>query len=134
MMTDEVREEYGMSARMTEFHSTGPKSYAYKIETPNGPKFTFKAKGLTQTIDAQNVLNFELIKSMAKDKAEEKDTASASVPQQQFRCSKQHIVTSLHLNKRFDVTSDKRRVIGNSTLPYGWVDQDVEDFADLMIN
>ena len=133
-MTDEVREGYGMSAKMTELHSTGPKSYAYKIETPDGPKFTFKAKGLSQTIDAQNILNFQLIKSMATNKAEDKPTATASVPQQQFRCSKQHIVTSLHLNKRFDVTSDKRRVIGNKTLPYGWVDPDVEEFADLMIN
>ena len=94
MMTDEVKEEYGMSARMTEFYSTGPKSYAYKIETPNGPKFTIKAKGLSQTIEAQTVLNFEFIKSMAKDKSEEIATTATSVPQQQFRCSKQHNVTS----------------------------------------
>ena len=130
MMTDEVKEEYGMSAKMTEFHSTGPKSYAYKIETPNGEKYSLKAKGLSQTINAQNVLNFELIKSMAIDKAENKPTGKASVPQQQFRTSKQHIVTSTNIEKRFEVTSDKRIVIDNNTLPYGYIDEDVDEHME----
>ena len=53
----------------------------------------------------------------------------------QFRISKQHDITSRHLLKKFQVTSNKRRVIGNSTLPYGWVDQsDVDMFAELMID
>jgi len=50
------------------------------------------------------------------------------VPQMQFRTSKQHQVTTRHLDKQFQVTSDKRRVVGNNTLPYGWVDSVIDDY------
>ena len=117
---------------MTEFHSLGPKTYAYRVDTPTGPLFKFKAKGLSQTLEATQVVNFERIKKMAEQKASNLTIETAFVPQQQFRCSAQHIVSTLHLQKRFHVTSDKRRVLGNDTLPYGFVDTDVNDFANLM--
>jgi hypothetical protein len=41
----------------------------------------------------------------------------------QFRANKKHEVSTLLMEKRFQITSDKRRVIGNYTLPYGYVDQ-----------
>jgi hypothetical protein len=41
----------------------------------------------------------------------------------QFRANKEHEVTTILMEKRFQVTSDKRKVKGNDTLPYGFVDQ-----------
>ena len=37
-MTDEVAKEYGEGARITEYVSTGPKSYAYAVTTADGEK------------------------------------------------------------------------------------------------
>ena len=45
MMTDEIAEQYGTSAQMSEFYSLGPKTYAYKVITPEGEKCEMKAKG-----------------------------------------------------------------------------------------
>ena len=142
MMTDEIADEYGTDARLTEFHSIGPKTYAFKIETSSGPKYSLKAKGLSQTVDSSPVLNFSRIKQMAQNTSQSLPSVTASVPQNQFRTSAQHIVSSHHMTKKFEVTSDKRRVIGNFTLPYGFDDRfmpkfisnDIDVFAQLMIN
>ncbi len=41
----------------------------------------------------------------------------------QFRADKEHEVTTVLMENRFQVTSDKRRVKSNDTLPYGFVDR-----------
>ena len=131
-MTDEIAEEYGTEARLIEFHSIGPKTYALKVDTPSGPKHTLKAKGLSQTIQSSTILNFDRIRQMAQNTANSIPSAHSLVPQHQFRTTPQHIVSSVDLKKRFDITSEKRRVIGNDTLPYGFVDPDSNTFADII--
>ena len=107
-MTDEIADEYGTDARLTEFHSIGPKTYAFKIETSSGPKYSLKAKGLSQTVDSSPVLNFNQIRDMAQSTSRSIPCTTVSVPQNQFRTSVQHIVSSHHMTKKFEVTSDKR--------------------------
>ena len=131
-MTDEIIEEYGVGSHISEFYTTGPKTYAYKVSTPSGDKFKFKAKGITQNIESLDYCNFHTIKEKAVNKANETQNTTTLIPQMQFRCNSKHIVSTQHLKKRFNVTSDKRRVLGNETLPYGYVDEDINDFANLM--
>ena len=125
-MTDEIIEKYGVGAKIKEFYSTGPKVYGMNIQKPDGTEIKeFKAKGLTQTIESSEVMNFEVIKEKAINKANSLTNDATLVPQQQFQSNKRHDVTTRHLNKQYRVTSDKRRIVGNDTLPYGWVDEEI---------
>jgi hypothetical protein len=124
-MTDEITEEFGLGAHMTEFYTCGPKTYSYKVIKADGSTSTkLKAKGVTQTVEANEVLSYDLIRKHALYKAVEKPTNPSFIPQMQFRANDQHEVTTLLMEKRFQVTSDKRRIIGNDTLPYGYVDDE----------
>ena len=67
--------------------------------------------------------NFDTIKRFANEKIDGNISDPILVQQLQFRTSRTHDVTTRHIEKNFRVTSDKRRVIGNDTLPYGWVDE-----------
>jgi hypothetical protein len=62
-MTDEINEEFGMGSKgskMTEFYTCEPKTYSYKVVK----EFTkLKAKGVTQTVEVNEILSFELIKN-----------------------------------------------------------------------
>ncbi len=123
-MTDEITEEFGLGSRMTEFYTCGPKTYSYKVMKEDGTVATkLKAKGVTQTVEANEILSFELIQKQAIYKARNRPNTTALIPQMQFRADKEHEVTTVLMEKRFQVTSDKRRVKGNDTLPYGYVDQ-----------
>jgi hypothetical protein len=132
-MTDEIEEEYGVGAVMTEFSSLGPKTYAFKVETPTGSKYKFKTKGITQTLESTSNCNPQIIRDMAFEKSMGRQCDTLLVKQSQFRTSKFHHVTTHSIEKRFQVTSDKRRVLENDTLPYGYVDEEVKDFVKLMI-
>jgi hypothetical protein len=123
-MTDEIREEFGLEAKMTDFYTCGPKTYSFKVIKEDGSEVTkLKAKGVTQTVEANEILNYDLIRKQALYKAVGKPNIPSFIPQMQFRADEEHDVTTLIMEKRFQVTSDKRRVIGNDTLPYGYIDQ-----------
>lgn len=142
-MTDEVTEEFGSGAKMTEFYCTGPKSYCYKVVKPDGSfatkiktkgiKHTNKLKswhifntinfsGISQTREAMEAINFDNIKKMASEATypDGGDNLTLMVKQQQFRSNKQHEVETLSILKKFQTTSDKRRIINNMTVPYGY--------------
>jgi len=67
-----------------------------------------------------------LIQKQAVYKAKKKPITPEFIPQMQFRADEEHEVTTLLMGKRFQVTSDKRRIKGNDTLPYGYVDDNIE--------
>jgi hypothetical protein len=121
-MMDEITEEFGLGARMTEFYTCGPKTYSYKVVKADGSVVTkLKAKGVTQTVEAKEVLSYDLIKTQALSKKDRKPNMPSFIPQMQFRADKHHEVTTLSMEKRFQVTSDKRRVIEETyRLLFGW--------------
>jgi len=122
-MTDEITEEFGLGSRMTEFYTCGPKTYSYKVIKPDGSEVTkLKAKGVTQTVEATETLNYALIWKQALYKVAGKENTPCYIPQMQFRANKEHDVSTLLMEKRFQVTSDKSRIDGNNTLPYGYID------------
>ena len=73
-------------------------------------------------MESKEKLNFDVIKNKVYNKTNDINDDVTQVPQQQFRANKQHNVFTHFLKKDFRLTSDKRRIIGNDTLPYGWVD------------
>ena len=122
-MTDEITEEFGLRSKMTEFYTCGPKTYSFKVIKEDGSSVTkLKAKGVTQTVEASDILSFELIQKQAIYKAQNKPNTTEFIPQMQFRANKEHEVTTILMEKRFQVTSNKRRNLGNNTLPYGYID------------
>src|SRR6267154_3346103 len=65
-MTDEIEGEFGVGSKMTEFHTIGPKCYAYKVQKMDGSVTTkYKSKGISQTVESSEVCNFEEIKRKA---------------------------------------------------------------------
>ncbi len=97
-MTDEVVEEFGVGARMTEFYSCGPKSYTYKVQKPDGSIVTkIKAKGITQTVEACEKLNFNLFKQFVTAAANFNPAEPELIPQMQFRADPQHNVRTMKM-------------------------------------
>ncbi len=126
-ITGEVFEEFGSGSKMKEFYTCGPKTYSYKVIKDDGSSVTkLKAKGVTQTVEANEILSFELIEKPAIHKAKKKPNTTELIPQTQFRANPEHEVTTILMEKRFQVTSDKRRNLENNTLPYGYIDQFVK--------
>lgn len=120
-MTDEIVDEFGMDSEMLEFYTCGPKSYTYKVKTSDGTTVTkIKAKGLSQTVSTLDTLNFREMRRHAIFKSWDKVCSVSTVPQMQFRRNKYHEVRTVHVNKIFQATSDKRRIVGNNTVPYGF--------------
>ena len=94
---------------------------------------------MTQTLSANEVCNFETSKKLVAE-----DPTPLLVPQQQFRSNRQHEMFTKDIIKQLKITSNKRRIVGNMTLPYGYVgpldpvdetdnEMDVEAFAQMMV-
>lgn len=142
-MTDEIADECGEDAIMIEFYTKGPKTYAYRVKIPvideNGEQsFPFKekvkAKGITQIFEANNHCNFLVIKQQTACQATGRENIQTLVPLQQIRANKKHEVITREMLKIFQVTSEKRRIIGNETIPYGYIEQNSEYNDDRYVN
>ena len=120
-LSDEIIGEYGLGSTITEFYTTGPKSYCYRVRRNDGSFETkIKSKGLTLNLDAMESLNFEVIADKALKKSRGEDSEVTLVKQNQFRLNRQHEVNSRSIQKKFNVTADKRMAFGNDTFPFGW--------------
>jgi hypothetical protein len=61
-MTNEITEEFDLGSKMTEFYTCGSKIYSYKVMKEDGTVVRkLKAKGVTQTVESNEILSFELI-------------------------------------------------------------------------
>ena len=119
--SDEIVGEYGLGATITEFYTTGPKSYCYRVRRADGSLDTkIKRKGLTLNLDSLESLNFDVIADKAVKKSRGEDTDPTLVKQTQFKLNRQHEVNSRSILKKFNVTANKRMAIGNDTFPFGW--------------
>lgn len=98
-----------------------PKSYCYVTRDQNGQeKAVVKVKGITLTDAASKVVNVSAMRDLiVKFMSGEKEVLA--VPQLRFSANKrQQVVRSDRIMKRFQVTSNKRRVIGKETVPFGY--------------
>jgi len=119
-MQDELR-EYGEGSYISEFVSTGPKSYAYKICCGNGKEVeVVKSKGIPLKGAAESKIHL----SIMKDKVEK----FVSVGLREQICiplviinKRRHHVYTKKTEKKFRVTYDKRRILPDyNTVPFGY--------------
>lgn len=101
----DLKDELKIGNYITEFASTGPKSYAY---TESNGKQTCKIKGFPLNIDNQEKLNLEVMKNMVFNQDENVETTGKL-----FRIEKQarEIHTNDNASKIFKFTFDKRVIL-----------------------
>lgn len=119
-LTDELA-GFGAGAECRRFVSLGPKNYGFEVHLPDGTKqVTIKTKGIRLSAEALEIVNFQRMMEMVNrySKGEE---YNLNIPQFRIRSTAaSHIVYSETIDKMYRVVSDKRRVDGLSTLPYGY--------------
>jgi hypothetical protein len=124
-LADEISKDYGSNAKCTKFCSLGPKVYALEIwpEGSTEPIVPIKAKGITLTDKALSIIKMDEMVRIANSYINnDRDNESLLIPQMLIKSDKMHVLYTKHFEKTFRAMSDKRRISGNDTLPYGYVD------------
>ena len=98
---------------ITEFVSTGPKSYAYKV---NGKVKDCKMKGITLNWENCKDINFNSLKKLV-DNDKPKITTKQNI---RFDKNKTKGITTFSMNKDIQFTMDKRNVKDYWTYPFGY--------------
>ena len=122
-MTNELA-DYGEGAGISEYISTGPKSYAYAVKKSDGSTAcAVKSKGFTLDYQTGQILNMEKMKQMVFKYVEEGAVDRLEIESQGIRRTKAHDVVTLTVKKTFGVTANKRKFLDNSymTYPYGYM-------------
>ncbi|XP_061764740.1 uncharacterized protein LOC133557872 isoform X1 [Nerophis ophidion] len=103
-----------------EFVSAGPKSYAY--HTLQGKKTVLRAKGITQTRECCERVNFDSVKDLVEGYLEEDKTGAIYTPHHQIvRDKRGFLLNNSSFEKKFRVVYDKRRLFPDGkTLPFGY--------------
>ena len=127
-LTDEIIKDYGENAICTKFCSLGPKVYAMEILSENSPQpfVPIKVKGISLTEKVLDLVNFKTFITLAKEFVENEGDVikcqEIKLPQMQIRPTKLQTIETKYFEKIFRTMSEKRRIIGNDTLPFGYVD------------
>lgn len=113
------------TAYISEFCSTGPKSYAYRVTIPNsteGPIEVCKCKGFSATGKNKKLLNFENFKRMVCGNGEGDDEHMTTYVDKKIKRAKGFKIITEPESKRFGFTFTKRVCIGDNydTIPYGY--------------
>lgn len=114
-LTDEL-EEFGPGAYISEFVCGGPKSYLYKIPTPNGENIVCKLKGIRLNYKNAQLLNFEAMKNLIQ--ANDADSFILLQDKHIRRTTEHAVITTLE-SKIFRPTSKKRKFSTDNSYPYG---------------
>ncbi len=124
-LADEISKDYGSNAKCTKFCSLGPKVYALEIwpEGSTEPVVPIKAKGITLSDKALSIIRMdEMVRIANSYTNNDGQKESLLIPQMLIKSDKMHVLYTKHFEKTFRAMSDKRRISGNDTLPYGYVD------------
>ena len=118
-LTDEI--EPGWKCNL--FVSLGPKNYAYQIINTEGEtKTTIKVKGIRLTSTALNIISIQKLLEMANSYItgiqESVNVQQSNIVSDKFT----HVVNTRSFHKIYRAVSEKRRLIGNDTRPFGYVD------------
>lgn len=128
-LSDEIAKDYGDNAICTKFCSLGPKVYALEIwpENCDEPITIFKIKGLTIYKNTLDIISFKIMVDLAdeyvKNEGKTENCSTINIPQMKIFADKLHMLETHFTNKKLRVFSEKRRIKGNDTLPYGFVDE-----------
>ena len=129
-LTDEIS-SFGHGAKCIEFASGGPKNYALKIRLADGSeKVIIKAKGITLNEETSEKITFSEIKRLVETFIDSNDPRQDQIVVNQFHIlanPKRMLVKSRYYEKIYRVVSEKRRVVGNDSLPFGYVDEEKDE-------
>lgn len=98
---------------ITEFVSTGAKSYAYKVK---GKVKDCKMKGITLNWENSKDINFDTLKKLVDNDIDKLKTKQNV----RFDKNKQKGITTFRMTKDIKFTMDKREVDGYYTYPFGY--------------
>ena len=131
-LADEITKDYGPEAKCIRFCSLGPKVYALEIQIPGKENIiSIKVKGirLTDRVLSQVTMSsmFKLAEEYTRKVGQTDECRSLFVPQMQIRPSNMQTIETKLFDKRFRAMSEKRRIINNDTLPYGYVGDNFDD-------
>ncbi|CAG5896577.1 unnamed protein product [Menidia menidia] len=103
-----------------EFVAAGPKSYAY--QTRDRKKVVMRVKGITQTHESSQRVNFDSVKELVENYLQGSRGDVLSAPQRTIRRDKKGFqLQNATFQKKFRVVYDKRRLFADgSTLPFGY--------------
>ncbi|CAI5679595.1 unnamed protein product [Oreochromis niloticus] len=103
-----------------EFVSAGPKSYAYR--TRNKKKLVVKMKGITQTRECCERVNFDSMSELVESYLSGMKEAELETPQHGIQRDKRgFVLKNRTFQKKFRVVYDKRRLFPDgTTLPFGY--------------
>ncbi|CAI5685429.1 unnamed protein product [Oreochromis niloticus] len=103
-----------------EFVSAGPKSYAYR--TRNKKKLVVKMKGITQTRECCERVNFDSMSELVESYLSGMKKAELETPQHGIQRDKRgFVLKNRTFQKKFRMVYDKRRLFPDgTTLPFGY--------------
>jgi hypothetical protein len=121
-MTDEISKEYGVGSQLTEFVSTGAKSYAYSVQKPNGDvACSVKSKGFTLDYQTGLIMSMTKMKELVFKYAQDGVSERIELESRGIRRTKDHEIVTRQITKGFGVTANKRQLRSDfMTLPYGY--------------
>lgn len=114
-LTDELNGD-----TIQEFVSAGPKTYAYR--TRNEKKLVVKMKGITQTRECSERVNFDSMSKLVESYLSGMKEAELETPQHGIQRDKRgFVLKNRTFQKKFRVVYDKRRLFPDgTTLPFGY--------------
>ena len=120
----DLTNEVSAGRHITEFVSSGPKSYSYKVVddvTGELKKCNTKMKGIGLTDTTQDLLQFQAIKEQVDNFLEGREEPVV-VPIQQIRCKGLGNVVTVHTEKRYKAVYNQRVPVPDSyrTVPFGY--------------
>uniref|UniRef100_A0A158P570 DNA-directed DNA polymerase n=2 Tax=Tetranychus urticae TaxID=32264 RepID=A0A158P570_TETUR len=118
-LTDEI--DPGWKCNL--FVTLGPKNYAYQVVNASGQtKSNIKVKGIKLSSGALDIITVQRLVQMAEQyihgNQDQFKVAQTNIVSNKFT----HQVTTRNFDKIYRAVSEKRRIIGNNTRPYGYVD------------
>ncbi|XP_053213282.1 uncharacterized protein LOC128396692 [Panonychus citri] len=118
-LTDEI--EPGWKCNL--FVSLGPKNYAYQvINSQEDTKSIIKVKGIRLTSKALDIITTQKLLEMAHSyiggNQQTVNITQSNIVSDKFT----HTVETRNFEKIYRAVSEKRRIIGNDTRPFGYVD------------
>ncbi|XP_065224228.1 uncharacterized protein LOC135848277 [Planococcus citri] len=123
-MGDELATEYGEGAYITEFICGGPKNYGYCVKTAkNEYKYVVKIRGITLNHQVSKSLNFENMKEFILNPPPNPVQVKY---ENKIQRKRPFMVINYEATKKYGEVSSKRRKVGLRTLPYGYIDPDID--------
>ncbi|XP_065218772.1 uncharacterized protein LOC135844487 [Planococcus citri] len=123
-MGDELATEYGEGAYITEFICGGPKNYGYCVKTAkNEYKYVVKIRGITLNHQVSKSLNFENMKEFILNPPPNPVQVKY---ENKIQRKRPFMVINHEATKKYGEVSSKRRKVGLRTLPYGYIDPDID--------